>query len=269
MFYVEWARTVKSRKGHMLTMTGLTNILKLRDPGYSSVYLFNESDALKIKANGHSKGLSQYEVSSKFLALDIDSGIEGYRQISETLRAKGIAFESWESGGKGYHVYIPHKFISSIHLPYSHKVVAESLVAKELIDPTLYQHGRLLALPGRIHPVTKKSKVLFETFKGSVVEIPLLEAPKPQINFMFNTESNEQLLAMGLTRVSDLIVYPPEKGKRHIRIWGASKDLADAGLQYETVLDLIVQVNESWPDPKSLIELEQAVKSAFKMHTSE
>ncbi len=80
--YYEWASTPKSRKGRMISEDAIITMIKMPDPGYSSVYRFNEADAQAIKDSGNSKNFKQYEVTSDTLIFDIDSGKGGLDQIT-------------------------------------------------------------------------------------------------------------------------------------------------------------------------------------------
>lgn len=265
--YVEWASDTDSRKGRMVSLPALANLLKLKNPGYSSLYMFSQEDAETIKRNNHSRGMNFLEVWSQFLVMDIDCGKEGLDQILPLLDAAGHSYEVWSSGGKGYHIYIPHEMLHSVHLPYSHKLKAKELLKDKfsLIDGSLYQHGRLLSLPGRVHPKTRKKKVLEFSKKGNVpLTVQIVEEVKVKPLYDSVLGSDDALL-VGLNRVQDMITYPPGPGNRHIRFWGASRDLAMAGLDYDTVLGLMTRVNASLPDAKPVEEIEQAVKSAFKV----
>lgn len=265
MYYVEWAPTVKERKGRMVPLKALTLLLKRPDPGYSSYYLFREEDALVIKQSGSSRGLNQYPVASSYLVVDCDQGEAGRESIQLILDTSGYAYELWNSGGKGYHFYIPHTPICDIRLPFSHKQVALSLFPKELIDITLYQHGRLLSLPGRIHATTKQPKRSLGFYPGLPIEIPLVEdTGSAKLTTYGAAAPDHQVLAEGLQRAVDLICYPPDNGRRHIRVWGTATDLAQAGLDYPTVLNLLQRINDTWESPKEPEQIAQAVSSAYK-----
>lgn len=261
MLYREWASKVNNRKGRMVTLDTLDTLLKLRDPGYASVYMFDEAAAKEIAESGSSKGLSKYSVAANRLTLDIDTGDEGLTEVMRVLNMRGLACEIWSSGGKGYHVYIPHPLIISEHLPNSHREAVKALGLTG-VDPSLYQHGRLISLPGRVHPKTGKKKRFLHLNDGDLLNIPIIPDTKPVYNFDVNKDLD--MLSIGLWRVQDLIDMPPGPGERHTRIWGASKDLAGAGLSYETVLDIMQRANEQWEIPKSEDEVALAVGQAFK-----
>ncbi len=133
-----------------------------------------------------------------------------------------------------------------------------------LIDATLYQHARLLSLPGRIHPITRKRKKFLYTHPGKqTLEFPILEEVKRVSLYQIDPGSDEGLV-LAFQRLGDLVTYPPDKGKRHFRIWAACNDLALSGIPYETALILIDRINQTWEEQKTIEELEADVKSAYR-----
>ncbi len=265
-WYKEWASSVKARKGRMLPLKAFDTILKYRDPGYSSVYMFKDEDAKTLSDTESSKGMKKFEVAADKIVIDIDTGIDGLATVGRKIEKEGIAFDVWESGGKGYHVEIPHQLVADKRVPYSQKATVQALLGADIdqADMTLYQHGRLLSLPGRVHPVTKKKKKLLFRVTGKVIELPLLDEPVKDIA-NFSVSNDLSLLSSGLFRAADLAQTPPSKGQRHITLWSTAKSLAEAGLDYETTLGILLKVNESWTNPKSDTEVQVAVRSAFQM----
>lgn len=269
VWYNEWASTVRARRGRMLPIEAFKTILKYHDPGYSSVYSFSEEDANKLLDQESSVGMNKMAVGASCVIMDIDSGEEGMRAIGKICADRGLKFQIWESGGKGYHIVLTHDFIYDKRLPYSHRHSIELLVGDQIghVDLTLYQHGRLLSLPGRVHPITKKKKtLLYDSKHGTNIDIELLDEP-PKYILQFSMENDYDLLSSGLFRAADLVRNPPDSGNRHVRLWSTAQTLADSGLEYDTVLTLLSKVNESWTNPKKSTEVEQAVKSAFKNQT--
>ncbi len=264
-FYVEWASTVMNRKGRMLPLKSIETILKLRDPGYASVYMFDQEASDQIKLQGHSKGLNRFAVAAKHLILDIDTGEDALKKAEDVLKKHNLSYTVWSSGGKGYHVYIPHEFLLSKDLPSRHRTTALSLFPKDILDLTLYQHGRLLSLPGRVHPKTKKKKTLLRSVEGGLLTLKEAQFVAPDMSKFYATpETEAERLSVALSRASDLIGCPPITGKRHIRLWGLSKDFCLAGLSFDTVLDIITQVNNTWTNQKTSTELRQVVSRAFE-----
>lgn len=262
MLYREWASSVQDRKGRMITLDAVKTLLKHHNPGYASVYSFSEDAALEIKANGHSRGFDKFPVISSSLTMDIDSGDEGLRAVTEVLEGLKLAFEVWDSGGKGSHVIIPHQMIESIDLPYSHWKVVEGMGLGGIVDQSLYQHGRLISLPGRVHPKTKKRKSFVRASEGSLIDVPLVTNPKV-FEPTFDAHGGIDELSAGLMRMINLVINEPSQGNRHVRAWGASLDLANAGLSYDTVLDILLRINETWINKKGEDEITLAVQQAF------
>jgi hypothetical protein len=261
--YREWARKVNRRQGMMVDLKTLERLCLGYDPGYSSVYMFDESAAAEIKQSRSSAGLDKYTVYADSLAIDIDGGQHDLMIAQEKLVSRCIGFDVWSSGGKGYHLYIKHELMGSPHLPWSHRKFVEGLSVPH--DATLYQHGRILSLPGRVHPRTKQKKTFVTSVPGDTVTVPIVEKPEPR--FDFDNTGGLGELQFALYGLSELSMHEPTAGNRHTLIWGVSSDLANAGVSFEAVLELMQGVNSQWKSPKPADEVELAVSQAFKRPT--
>lgn len=261
-FKREWAPVVKGRKGLMVSEKGLHTVLKYKDPGYSSVYWFSPDDADTITRSGASRGLNHFAVGADCLVFDIDSGQEGLAAVEAQIR--GLEYEVWESGGKGFHVVLPHEWAYSKDLPYSHAQLAAKLLRTSItaVDRTLYQHGRLLSLPGRVHPVTKKRKQLLRRQEGVQIKVDLVPTPAPVYKLEAEVQTND--LYEALLQAVDLVEIEPVLGSRHMAIWTASMRLARAGVPIETTQGLMEAVTTTWTNPKTHTELVAAVLKAYQ-----
>ena len=148
----------------------------------------------------------------------------------------------------GYFV-IKHQRVTGINVPYSHRVWVEGLGIP--CDLSLYQAGRICSLPGRIHPKTKQPKALVETIPGMPLELLLVALPA--IQFSLPTV-DEGTLEHGLWRLLGLITAEPTPGNRHTAIWSTACTLRDAGLEHQTILDLLQGVNNLWQNQKDPVE---------------
>ncbi len=258
-YYKEWSSKVENRRGRMVPLSAFEILLKQADTGYATVYMFREEDALAIKATGASKGMNQYPVAADCLTIDIDTGDEGLKQAEEALR--GYAYEVWNSGGKGYHLVLPHTLVESPHLPYSHLKAVQALGVRDY-DPTLYQHARLISLPGRVHAKTRRKKALVRRVDGHILVLKLVEKPEPKFDFG-GERAGMDALTSGLMRFVEMGQAEPRQGMRHTSVWGACKDLAEGGLSYDTALDIAQAVNAIWEHPKAEDEIETAVRQAY------
>lgn len=264
MMYVEWTSSVQNRKGRMVPLDALPILLDQRDPGYASLYWFKEEDAKTLQDAESSKGMNRFDVGGKYLIMDLDDGDRYLEVIENKLNQENLSYEVWFSGGKGYHIYIPHQFIISAHLPNSHKMAVLDLFpdAAEMVDMTLYQAGRLLSLPGRIHPKTGLKKRLIKTCLGKAYVLQIVEQDRSMLDFVVSYHDND--LAKGLDNLLHLALQSPSIGGRHTALWGAAKDLARSGLDVQTVYNLLSEVNKLWENPKTPEEVLNAVNQAFR-----
>lgn len=254
--YKEWCINMTNRVGFMAPLEKFDSvILKMDNPGYSSLYAFDEAAAAKIREEGQSKGFDRFDTYADHLLIDIDEGEEGLARAE--ARLSGYAYEVWSSGGKGFHLVLPHDPIMDKRLPYSHQKIVEKL---NVVSDPIYHASRLISLPGRVHPKTKKRKSFLRSVEGRKLEVELEERPK--IDFKFRDAEGD--LFSALMRMADMTKYSPYVGTRHLTIFGMALDLKKAGIGFETACELLYNVNNTWKQPKSRDEVVAAVKGAYR-----
>ena len=106
MRYREWALMPDRRRGCMLPVSIVDKFSAAPDAGYASVYEFDEADALDIRDSGSSAGLARFDVTAATLTLDLDKGTGQLNRTKDALRALGLGYSVYDSGGKGYHVVV-------------------------------------------------------------------------------------------------------------------------------------------------------------------
>ena len=255
--YAEWCSKPKRRRGVMLPEPMLGKI----NEGFRSVYLFDKEAAEEIKQSRSSKTIKRFTPHSHTLFIDLDQGDKGLARVKEWLKDNRLLAQIYTSGGKGYHIHVPHQYVCSRDLPYSHRVLVESLGAGA--DPSLYHVSHLIAMDGRKHPKTHRRKQLIESVQGEKeLEIPLIETP-PKLTFS-NFENIEDNLSLGLVKLEMLISNEPGVGERHQSLWTCAKNFVDAGCAPETVMDLISKVNSRWQNAKTTEELEEVLRQAMR-----
>lgn len=231
-------------------------ILKRPDPGYGSVYMFRAEDAKGIRANNSSRGLGALTVAADAVTLDVDNPND-INQVLEKLDSLKLGYEVWDSG-RGYHIVIPHDFIEDSRLPYSHRCWVESLGLP--VDLTLYQHARVLRLPGTVNVKTGRRKQFVERVDGVKPVIELRNPPtfnlKPE---SFGLKTIESVL----NQFQRLAASEPVPGNRHTRIWSAAKSAAEAGLSFSATEEILQEINKTWNQPKDPDEVTKAIKQAF------
>lgn len=260
MFFREWSPRKYTRTGRMVPLNALDIICKQANPGYASVYMFNELAAKEITDSGSSSGFARFEVYADTLTIDLDGGDADLAIAESVLISKNIGYAVDASGGKGYHVYLSHNLIGSVHLPHSHKLFVKSLGIP--FDESLYQHGRLISLRGRIHEKTGRKKTFVKTVPGNKVVIPIVEPELPAFNF--HATGGLENLSAGLFKMNEMLSNPPTPGNRHLRLWSAACNLAEAGVEYSAVVAFLIKINDQWDSKKPQDEVEMAVMQAFK-----
>jgi hypothetical protein len=242
----------------MLPLKTIAQFEKAPDAGYASVYMFDAEAAAAIKEAGNSSGLAQYPVYTNNLTLDLDQGEPQLARVREAI--KGLAYRVYDSGGKGFHVVIQlAEMMSGTNVPYTQRKWAEALNVGA--DLSLYQAGHIISLPGRRHAKTGRQKVLIDTVEGLPLALTLLDPPARTFSI---SESNQSELEQGLWRLIGLLRQEPGVGSRHVALWSTAKHFADAGLAFDTALDLLTEVNNTWQEPKPDDELNAALKQAYK-----
>jgi len=255
--YVEWVPSNLYRTGNLIPLSSLDQVLARPDPGYASVYKFRAEDAKIIRANGSSRGLGKLVVAADAVTLDVDNP-DDINQVLEKLDSLKLGYEVWDSG-RGFHVVIPHDLIADNRLPYSHKCWVESLGLP--VDYSLYQHARILRLPGTVNVKTGRRKQFVERVDGMKPTIELRDPP--QFNFKPDTMGLKTIESV-LNQFQRLAASEPLPGNRHTRIWSAARSAYEAGLSYSTSLELLQEVNAIWQNPKLPVEVEKAVTQAYE-----
>lgn len=260
-FFREWALKPEHRRGCMLPLNVIERMCKAPDSGYSSVYMFDEQAASVLLADKSSKGMARFPVYTDRLVIDLDAGDEQLARAEAALKVRGLAYDVWFSGGKGYHVIIPLvELVSGKDVPYSQKKWVEGLGLGA--DLSLYQHGRLISLPGRVHPKTGIKKHLVRQERGSRLHVPMLVSPEPVFTFQGNGGLDE--FEAGLWKVLQCLADPPTVGNRHTALWSTALHFADAGFSYEFTLELLTEVDAKWKDGKGTEGVELAVRQAYR-----
>lgn len=256
----EWCSKLHTRCGNMIPDTVLQNIIKsLPDTGYSSIYGFAEEDAIEIRKSGKSRGFDRFDAIGDSLLIDLDDGGVSLPEVEDKIH--GHKYDVFTSGGKGLHVVLYHTQIKSKDLPYSHKVWVEGRGIT--CDLSLYQAGRIVSLPGRVHPKTKKRKSLIKQVDGDLIQITLTPRPEP-LQFCFKEETFNAM-QVALMNLLNMATYEPVPGNRHTTIWGVTRDLLRAGFPLEAVEAFILKVNDIWIHKKDPDDVIKAVRQATKI----
>ena len=257
--YYEWCPDVFRRKGTMLKSSVFPKIVNSKMcSGYRSVYSFSKEAAMEIRESRSSAGLDRFEVGADRIAIDLDDGEKQLKEVEVILQREGLHYDVENSGGKGFHIFIPTDFMCDVNLPYSHLQFLLDLGID--CDESLYQAGRILSMIGRVHPKTKIKKHHVKTVEGKMADVKIVE--KPVFTFSGGDQESTGGLAEAMILTSSLAINEPRPGGRHIAIWSLSKDLIKCGLADTTIHDLMNNIVRKWDNPKTDEEIIKIIAQA-------
>lgn len=254
----EWVSWVGNRSGNYLPEPIIREILAdKRCKGYSSLYYFGE-EILEQRKIQSSQLTKKYSVGANRLLIDVDTGYNDTVTILRYLESKGLNYALYNSGGKGFHVYIYHKDIFDVRLPYSHyRWVADNIPIE--VDYSIYHQNSLISNIGRIHRKTGNKKKLVKKVKGKLLDIELQEGQKTMT--VSSELSDKECLQLALTHCLNSVLLPPKSGNRHKTLWKIAHNFILSGLSQSATFELIKNVNNHFAEPKSIEELKTLVLS--------
>jgi len=254
VFY-EYCTAVNYRYGNVIdNLEGKT--------GYRSIFGFSEKDSLEIRKSRSSSNFSGFCQYADTLFIDLDDGDKSVGVVSDWLNKNEINYTVWSSGGKGYHFHISIDPMYSIDAAHSHKEYVRKLceALKIEADLSIYRASGLIRLPDTVHEKTGRIKKLLEKKEGYLLEIPLTEK---DIFVPVMELDDAGLFFKAVTRLA-VAKEQPMLGMRHTTLWSIAKSFCDAGVSYETTLELLERLNESWQNRKDLKEVTRAVQQAYQ-----
>jgi hypothetical protein len=255
---------MEPRYEHCLTKTNRVARLLTRAElqgkvGYRSVYGFSEVSCAyfrDINAVKNSRGMVVY---CDELLVDIDDDEPAAAGLYTTLCELGVAFSTWDSGGRSIHFHIPHEPVWSSDLPYSQKMFLRGLGAR--VDESIYQCGRIFRLPGTVHEKTSKKKVLLEEKVGSTLVIPII--PTPQQNLTRLGVADGEGLGEFAILLNRLVTNPPGNGERNRKLYSSACSLYSCGFSSDFVNEFLLKVNdELMEEPLEEVEMKLLLNSS-------
>ncbi len=253
--FIEWSSSTHH------TAVLIPSTLKM-EHGFRSVYMFDEQQKEYIESQGDMTKLDSLSVYSDTLFIDIDSTKEDCDKCRAELEHRGLNYEIWESGSKGFHFHIPLiKTYQHIDLPAIHRQFVKQLSAGRFaIDESIYRHAGLFRLPGTRHKKTGKRKILMEKVDDKS-NLELDTTIVVQKKTVITTSAPSPVVALNdcLFRMCN----PPQNGNRYMSLWGLAKSLQAAAFSREFAEELLIEVNFSWPEPKDLCEIHRALGEAY------
>lgn len=224
--------------------------------GYCSLYAISAETMASLE-DPSTSSYSGYKgtVWSPELVLDFDSFSEG-EAARRRLIEMGLAFKMYESGGKGYHFYIPRPHAPSHRLP----LIDKQWVAKVFpeADLSLYTHLHQLRVPGTIHDKTGKRKQLIESVDGEELLLADVQESLPESVSQKVTTNCDKSIFTNFYIQS--LTVPVDEGDRHAVLMKLGLALRSLGEPLEFIHRYLYHTNLLFSTPKPADELERLVR---------
>ena len=192
--------------------------------GFRSVFAFDEDTAALIQELGSTSNLRGRPVYADTLFLDFDDGDP--TEFREWLRSSGLAFETYDSGGRSIHIHIPLEPIYGSWVPGACKKWVQS--RSKAADISFYHPAGMYRLPGTFHSKhAGRCKRLIE--EGGESKLVLTEPPARESRVVEATGAREDFF--------QLLLESREPGHRSQFLWRLGITAAQAGLPMEEALD--------------------------------
>ncbi len=258
---VEHCKTVKNRRGNLIPLEELEG-----KKGFRGVYGFDEGASIIIQQQGHSRGLSRFNLYSDCLFIDFDDQPEEAKKLKEILLSYNFTFKVYDSGNRSFHFHIPHPLKEGKGLPYTHMCVLEKLgLDMTKVDTTLYRPNSIFRLEGTLHSKTGDPKVEIFSYEGVELDFDVKEAPKVEKDTYASIEERDDvILGKFLSCATKLLWDGVESGSRYNSLFYLGSCACEANVSFETCYNMALTLNESFDDPHDENEVERAVKNGFK-----
>lgn len=231
---------------------------ELPSSGYTSLYGVTEDTAKALHACGTAAGFKGSVWASR-LWVDIDS-YETADNVETYLRAIGVNYVAYDSGGKGAHFGILRDTGPSHLLPLQDKAWVTKQIPEA--DLSIYTHLHLFRLPGTVHEDTGRKKILINSCEGTALVLPPLPRSihQPSTTPVMSHGSGSPLTSSRVKYWS----RPVLAGKRHralLKLAGALRD--DAGVGLDVALWWVEEVNRTYAEPKEPEKVTEIVRWVY------
>jgi hypothetical protein len=228
--------------------------------GYRSVFAWSREDADAAVAAGTVKVLKDRPAFADTIFVDFDNNKESAYAFRQRLLDEDFLYEMYTSGGRSIHFHISMVPQYDIRVPYSVRNFMQNF-KQFAYDPSVYNYCSLFRLSGTVHEKTGKPKTLIEQDGFYHVSLDLLEPPK--INLV---TTDHDALAVAIALYTNYLGGGVAEGGRYTVQWKVAKAFQEAGLSFDTALELVLAMDESWKNlSKGMEETKRAVKDAYRI----
>jgi hypothetical protein len=235
---------------------------KLPATGFSSLYKVDFATAQAIDKAGTCKGFKGV-VYSERLWLDID-GYEKADKVEEKLNVFGLAYISFDTGGRGAHFGISRSNVPSHVLPLQDKQWVQEHFPEA--DTSIYTHLHPFRLAGTEHSRTGRKKLQVGATVGKSLILPPFsnESPKTGSNSEAFSRTPSEASIFDNFFIQRNTQEVPQEGQRHAQLVRLIYALRDAGYDVNIAKWWVSEVNKRFLPPKEEHEIEKTVQSIYR-----
>lgn len=227
--------------------------------GYRSVFAWSREDTDSAHAAGTVKVLKDRPAFADTIFVDFDDNEAGALGFKAVLDDKDLLYEMYTSGGRSIHFHIGMTPVYDSRVPYSVRKVMENF-SQFGYDPSVYNYCSLFRLSGTLHEKTGNPKALLETGGFYHLEIDLIEPPK--INLV---TTDGEALSVAIALYTNYLSATVAEGGRYTIQWKVAKAFQEAGLSFDTTLELVYGLDRSWGKmSKGQEQTKRAVRDAYR-----
>lgn len=228
--------------------------------GYRSVFAWSKEDAVEAKTAGTVKVLKDRPAFTDTIFVDFDNNEKGALAFKKDLDDEDLLYEMYTSGGRSLHFHIPTVPAYDIRVPNSVRKFMQNF-SQHGYDQSVYNYCSLFRLSGTIHEKTGKPKELIDRGGFFTLELNLVEPDKIAI-----IPTEHDALAVAMAIYCNYIGTGVAEGGRYTVQWKVAKAFQEAGLSFDTALELVLAMDESWKNlSKGPEETKRAVRDAYRI----
>lgn len=228
--------------------------------GYRSVFSWSLEDANAAYSAGTVKVLKDKPAFADTIFVDFDNNEKGAMAFRDELYMQDVLYEMYTSGGRSIHFHISTMPTYDILVPNSVRKFMQSF-KRYGYDESVYNYCSLFRLPGTVHEKTGKPKELLETGGFYYIDLPLIEPDRIAI-----IPADHDALAVAVALYTNYLGGGVAEGGRYTVQWKVAKAFQEAGLSFDTALELVLAMDESWKNlSKGPDETRRAVRDAYRI----
>ena len=228
--------------------------------GYRSVFAWSREDADSAKNAKTVKVLKDRPAFADTIFVDFDDNETGALGFKSFLDSEDILYEMYFSGGRSIHFHVGMEPVYDVRLPNSVRETMKSFKSFGY-DPSVYNYCSLFRLSGTVHEKTGKPKVITDRGGFYRLSIDLIEPPRINI-----VTTDNDALSVAIALYTNYLSATVAEGGRYTIQWKVSKAFQEAGLSFDTTLELVNGLDKSWgKQSKGPEETRRAVRDAYRI----